>query len=69
MVPYKFEDVVAALNQVVPNDWAKLLRERLDSKSPHAPLGGITNGGWKLVYTAQKIRRWMREKKAANQLT
>ncbi|HEY2495579.1 MAG TPA: M61 family peptidase [Candidatus Angelobacter sp.] len=54
VVPYKFEDVVAALNQIVPNDWAKLLRERLDSKSPHAPMGGITGGGWKLVYTEQK---------------
>jgi predicted metalloprotease with PDZ domain len=46
--------VVAALNQVVPSDWAKLLRDRLDSKSPHAPMGGITGGGWKLVYTDQK---------------
>jgi predicted metalloprotease with PDZ domain len=54
VVPYKFEDVVAALNQVVPSDWAALLRERLDSKSPHAPMGGITNGGWKLVYTDKK---------------
>lgn len=54
VVSYKFEDVVATLNQVVPNDWAKLLRERLDSKSPHAPMGGITNGGWKLVYTPEK---------------
>ena len=54
VVPYKFEDVVAALNQVVANDWARLLRERLDSKSPHAPMGGITGGGWKLVYTEQK---------------
>jgi predicted metalloprotease with PDZ domain len=54
VIPYKFEDIVAALNQVVPNDWAKLLRERLDSKSPHAPTGGITNDGWKLVYTEQK---------------
>src|ERR1043166_7113153 len=54
VIPYKFEDVVSALNQVVPNDWAALLRERLDSKSPHAPTGGITNGGWKLVYTDKK---------------
>jgi predicted metalloprotease with PDZ domain len=54
VVPYKFEDVVSALNQVVPNDWAALLRARLDSKSPHAPMGGITNGGWKLVYTDKK---------------
>jgi predicted metalloprotease with PDZ domain len=54
VVPYKFEDVVNALNQVAPNDWAKFLRERLDSKSPRAPMGGITNGGWKLVYSEQK---------------
>jgi predicted metalloprotease with PDZ domain len=54
VAPYEFENIVSALNQVVPNDWAKFLRERLDSKSPHAPTGGITNGGWKLVYTDQK---------------
>ena len=54
VVPYKFEDVVATLTQVTPYDWAGLLRQRLDSKSPHAPLGGIENGGWKLVYTEQK---------------
>jgi predicted metalloprotease with PDZ domain len=54
VIPYKFEDLVATLNQVVAYDWAKFLRERLDSKSAHAPLGGIENGGWKLVYTDQK---------------
>jgi len=46
--------VVATLNQVTPYNWAALLRDRLDSKSPHAPLGGIENGGWKLVYSDQK---------------
>ncbi len=54
VVPYKFEDVVATLNQVSPYDWSHFLRERLDSKSPHAPLGGIENGGWRLMYTSQK---------------
>ncbi|HTD24884.1 MAG TPA: hypothetical protein VK738_19685 [Terriglobales bacterium] len=54
VVPYKFEDVVAALNQVTPYDWAGFLRQRLDSKSAYAPLGGIENGGWKLVYTEEK---------------
>jgi predicted metalloprotease with PDZ domain len=54
VVTYKFEDVVAALNQVTPYDWARILRERLDSKSPHAPLGGIENGGWKMVYNDRK---------------
>jgi predicted metalloprotease with PDZ domain len=54
VVPYKFEDVVATLNQVTPYDWARLLRDRLESKSARAPLAGIENGGWKLVYTAEK---------------
>jgi predicted metalloprotease with PDZ domain len=54
VVPYKFEDVVAALNQVASYDWAHFLRARLDSRSAHAPLGGIENGGWKLTYTSQK---------------
>jgi len=48
--PYEFDDVAAALSQVAPNDWKKFLRDRLDSLSPHAPLGGITNGGWKIVF-------------------
>ena len=68
VVPYKFEDVVAALNQVTPYDWAKLLRERLDSKSAHAPLGGIENGGWKLIYTAEKNATMEAEEKTANVL-
>ena len=51
VVPYTFSDVVANLNAIVPYDWAGFLRERLTSLSPHAPLEGITQGGYKLVYT------------------
>jgi predicted metalloprotease with PDZ domain len=47
---YTFDDIVSALNSVAPNDWHSFLRTRLDSTSPHAPLGGIEHGGWKLVY-------------------
>jgi predicted metalloprotease with PDZ domain len=47
---YSFEDVVATLNQVAPYDWKTFLTARLNSTSPHAPLGGIVNSGWKLVY-------------------
>jgi len=53
VVPYHFDDVVSALNQVVPYDWAGFLKERLTSLSPHAPMGGIDNGGYKLTYTDQ----------------
>jgi predicted metalloprotease with PDZ domain len=51
VVPYTFEDVVENLNAVVKSDWSSFLTERLTSKSAHAPFGGITSGGYKLVYT------------------
>ena len=51
VVPYTFDDVVAGLNAVAPNDWASFLKDRLTSKSPRAPLNGIEHGGYKLVYT------------------
>ena len=51
VVPYTFDDVVAVLNEVAPNDWATFLRSRLDSHSSQAPMGGIENGGYKLTYT------------------
>jgi predicted metalloprotease with PDZ domain len=47
---YTFDDLVHALNQVQPYDWAAFFHERLTSTSPQAPLGGIENGGWKVVY-------------------
>ena len=47
---YTFDQLVAALNAISPYDWAGYFHERLDSTSPNAPLGGIENGGWKVVY-------------------
>jgi predicted metalloprotease with PDZ domain len=66
VVPYTFDDVVKALNQVTPYDWAGLLKTLVNSTDPHAPLGGIERGGWRLVYndqpnlfikTADKVRK------------
>ncbi|MBB5063004.1 M61 family metallopeptidase [Granulicella mallensis] len=53
VVPYTFEDVVAGLNAVVPNDWAGFLHQRLDSNEFHAPeVAGIAAlSGYKLTYT------------------
>ena len=49
--PYVFDDVVAALNGVMPHDWAAFLRSRLDARGGGAPLDGLTRGGYRLVYT------------------
>ena len=48
--PYTFDDVVNALNQIAPYDWRGFWRERLTNHGPGAPLTGIENSGWKLVY-------------------
>jgi predicted metalloprotease with PDZ domain len=53
IVPYTFDDVVHALNDVAPYDWAPLLRERVSSTGARAPLGGIEREGWNLVYNDQ----------------
>jgi predicted metalloprotease with PDZ domain len=47
---YTFDQLVATLNGIAPYDWASYFHERLDSTSPNAPVGGIENGGWKVVY-------------------
>lgn len=47
---YRFEDVVAALNGIVPYDWAGFLRGRLDENAKSAPLKGFTDAGYRLVY-------------------
>jgi predicted metalloprotease with PDZ domain len=53
---YTFDQVADALNSVAQYDWAGFLKERLNSLSPQSPVGGIENGGWKVVYTAEPER-------------
>lgn len=52
-LPYRFEDIVAALNEVQAHDWARFLRERLDSHGPGAPLDGVVRAGWRLDWAEQ----------------
>jgi predicted metalloprotease with PDZ domain len=48
---YTIEEIISTLNDVVPYDWRAFLHARIDLTGPAtAPLGGITGGGWKLVY-------------------
>ena len=47
---YTFDDVVNTLNDVAPYDWRKFWTERLTNHGPGAPLTGLENSGWKLVF-------------------
>ena len=55
--PYTFDDVVAALDGVVANDWRAFLNARVEAVTPHAPLGGLTTSGWRLGYSARPNER------------
>jgi predicted metalloprotease with PDZ domain len=57
-VTYTFEDVVSALNVVLPFDWAGFLRSRLDGHGPGAPLDGLHRGGYRLVFTEEPSEYW-----------
>jgi predicted metalloprotease with PDZ domain len=48
---YQLADIIAALNQVQPHDWAAFFRERIDQIAATPPLGGITNSGWRLAWS------------------
>ena len=50
VVPYTFDDLVAALQAVAPYDWRGFWKTRLESTSENAPLAGLTGAGWRLAY-------------------
>jgi predicted metalloprotease with PDZ domain len=53
VVPYNFDDVVKALNSVMPYDWRSFWTERLNRVRPAAPLEGLTASGWRLTFDAE----------------
>src|SRR5689334_18248163 len=68
---YNFDDVVATLNQVQPYDWRGYLTRRVFDIAPQAPLEGITQGGYRLIYTAEPTK-WIKsieKQRKANDLT
>jgi predicted metalloprotease with PDZ domain len=49
-VTYTFDDVVAGLNAVYPQDWATFLRTRLDQHPNTNLTDGLDRSGWRLVF-------------------
>src|SRR5579859_2882106 len=48
---YTFDQLMDSLNAIAPYDWSAFFRKRLDSTAKEEPVGGIENGGWKVIYT------------------
>lgn len=66
VVPYNFEDVIAGMNEIVAYDWRAFFTTRLQSHGPGAPLEGLENSGWKLVFTETMNER-QRSEELVNQ--
>jgi predicted metalloprotease with PDZ domain len=61
---YTFDDIVKALNDVMPYDWASFLNTRINAVHPEFPLDGLTRGGWKLIYTDKPSEFWKQNEAA-----
>jgi predicted metalloprotease with PDZ domain len=55
---YTFDDVVAALNKVMPYDWAGFLTTRIKDVAPKPPLDGLARGGYRLVFNDKPSDFW-----------
>jgi len=65
---YTFDDVVNTLKQVAAYDWRGFWTERLTNHGPAAPLNGIENSGWKLVYDGTPSELYQAEERFDGQV-
>jgi predicted metalloprotease with PDZ domain len=56
---YTFDDVVSTLNGVQPYDWRGYLQRKVYDVAAQPPLEGITQGGYRLVFTDQQSK-WLK---------
>jgi len=64
---YTIEDIAGTLNGVIAYDWLSFLNERLTALTRRAPLGGLTGGGYKLIYTDTPTPWFKAREKATEQ--
>ena len=68
LIPYTFDDVVAAMNAVAPYDWRKFFDDRLNSHGPGAPLAGLEASGWRIAFSGE-LNEHQRSSEAINHIT
>src|SRR4051794_20644955 len=56
---YTLDDIVRTLNQVQPYDWRGYLQRKVYDIAAQAPLDGITQGGYRLVFTDEPTK-WVK---------
>ncbi|MEP6549037.1 MAG: M61 family peptidase [Gammaproteobacteria bacterium] len=53
VISYDFNDIVKALNTVMPYDWREFWTLRLNRLKPDAPLEGLTAAGWQVAFAPE----------------
>lgn len=61
---YTFDDLISALNKVAPHDWREFFRERMEPTDPPPPFRGLTEGGWRLVYSDEPNEMVVKEQES-----
>jgi predicted metalloprotease with PDZ domain len=61
---YTLDDIVATLNRVQPYDWRGYLQRRVYDIAAQPPLDGISQGGYRLIFTDQPTK-WIKSAEKA----
>ena len=48
--PYTFEDIISTFDAITPYNWRAFFTSRLTEKAAGAPMKGLTQGGYRLIY-------------------
>ena len=62
-VTYTLDDVAATLNGIQPYDWRGYLQRRVYDVAPQAPLEGINQGGYRLIFADEPTKWWRQGEK------
>jgi predicted metalloprotease with PDZ domain len=62
---YTLDDVVGTLNQVQPYDWRGYLQRKVYDIAAQPPLEGITQGGYRLIFTDEPTK-WIKSAEKQN---
>ncbi len=54
VVTFTEDDIYTALNAVLPWDWRQFFTARIAATNPPPPVGGLTSGGWRLKFGAER---------------
>ncbi|MGH8019857.1 MAG: M61 family metallopeptidase [Opitutaceae bacterium] len=69
VLTYTFDDIVATLDAIQPYDWARHLEDRVNRINERAPLAGLTNNGYKVIYADEPTETWKQYEKQREVVT